>query len=351
MNKIAYLLLVTIILVFVACNEDSKNSDAEISVPVSVNDVKKKPIEEFINTTGSVYSAKEVVIAAEMSGKYFLQKNSKSGKMFSLGDFVGEGQVVVKLEDKEYENSIKAESQRLNLEISEREYEKQKSLYDKGGVTLRELSTAEQQFINAKYSYENALLQLAKMNITSPFGGVIVELPYYTQGVKVASASKLVKIMDYSSLYMEINLPEKYIDMIKVHQEVRIMNYSLPDDTLQGNITQLSPVVDPETRTFKGVLVIENSSLQLRPGMFVRAEVVVDRKDSAIVIPKNVIQSKQRGSTIFVVRNGIAEERIIETGLENPDEIEVTNGLQENERLIVKGFETLRNRAKIKIVK
>lgn len=343
-------LLLLLIYALSACNNEGENQDAEISVPVSVMDVSRKSIEEFIHTTVSVYAEKEVTLTAEMAGKYYLQRNSSTGKLFALSDKVSKGQTIIRLEDKEYENNIMIEAKKMDLEISEREYEKQQSLLDKGGVTLREVTNAKQQFINAGYNYENALIQLSKMNIEAPFSGVIVELPYYTQGVRTNVSAELVKIMDYSELFMEINLPEKYIDVIEKQQEVHIMNYSMPDDTLKGYITQLAPVINPETRTFKSILTIDNSNYKLRPGMFVRAEVVIDSKDSAVVIPKNVIQTKQRGSTVYVVKSGIAEERIIETGLENPEEIEVKSGLKANERLIVKGFETLRNRSKIKIV-
>jgi multidrug efflux pump subunit AcrA (membrane-fusion protein) len=85
--------------------------------------------------------------------------------------------------------------------------------------------------------------------------------------------------------------------------------------------------------------------------MFVRADIVTNRKDSAIVIPKNIILSRQRGKTVFIVDRGVAAERIIETGLENITDIEVTRGLTKNERVVTGGFETLSNRSKVKIIK
>ena len=239
----------------------------------------------------------------------------------------------------------------MNLDIAESEFEKQESLYDKGGVTLRELKNSERELINAQYSYENAKIQLAKMDIKSPFRGVIVDLPYYTKGTKVTTGNEMVTIMNYGQLYMEVNLPEKDIAQIEIGNKAKITNYTLPNDTLIGNITQLSPAIDPSTRTFKGLVLISNKNLQLRPGMFVRADIVVARKDSTIVIPKEIILSKQRGKTVFVVERGAASERIITTGLESADEVEVLKGLKKDERLIISGFETLRNRSKVKVIR
>jgi multidrug efflux pump subunit AcrA (membrane-fusion protein) len=85
--------------------------------------------------------------------------------------------------------------------------------------------------------------------------------------------------------------------------------------------------------------------------MFVKADIVTNHQDSAIVIPKNIILSRQRGKTVFVVDRGIAVERIIETGLENNNEIEVRKGLIKNDRIVISGFETLSNKSKIKIIK
>jgi multidrug efflux pump subunit AcrA (membrane-fusion protein) len=85
--------------------------------------------------------------------------------------------------------------------------------------------------------------------------------------------------------------------------------------------------------------------------MFVKADILINQKDSVIVIPKNIILSRQRGKTVFIVDRGIASERIIETGLENITEVEVTRGLTKNERIVTSGFETLSNKSKVKIIK
>lgn len=344
-------LLVLGILILGGCRGRDTDVETEISVPVSVQEIKKKPIEEFLIATGTAFSVKETLLKSEMPGYYHLLENPKTRRFFALGDQVAEGQEIIHLKDEEFENNIKLESQKLNLDISEREYEKQQSLYEKGGVTLRELKNAEVAYVNAQYAYDNALIQLAKMKIDAPFNGVIVDLPYYTQATRVASNASMVTIMNYSQIFMEVNLPAKELGNVKVNQPVRVMNYSLPDDTLIGQITQVSPAIDATTRTFKAALIIDNPDLLLRPGMFVKSEIVIAREDSALVIPKDVILAKQRGKTVFIVQSGAAQERVISTGLENPDEVQVVSGIRENERLVIRGYETLRHRSKVKIIR
>jgi membrane fusion protein (multidrug efflux system) len=132
-------------------------------------------------------------------------------------------------------------------------------------------------------------------------------------------------------MYMNVQLPEKYISIIKPGQVVKLTNYTIPEDTIVGSITQLSPAINADTRTFKGSISINNPNLLLRPGMFVKADIVTSHKDSVIVIPKSIILSRQRGKTVFIIDKGNAVERVIQTGLENLTSVEVTRGLVKNE--------------------
>ena len=337
--------------VLASCNDEEKDLNKDISVPVSVIDLKLQSIEKYIETTGTVNPVKEISQKSEIAGKYKLLINTATGKKYALGDYVKEGDEIIQFEDKEYENNIKINSLKLSLEISKQVYEKQQSLYEKGGVTLSELKNAEIDFINSDYNYKDALIRLDKMHIKAPFSGVIVDLPYYTPLTKVEANSLMFKLMDYSMLYMEINLAEKDLAFVKSGQKVKITNYTIPEDTLSGTVTQISPAIDADTRSFKTVININNSDLLMRPGMFAKGEIVVASVDSTIVIPKNVILSKQRGNTVFVVDKNLAQERVVIFGLENPNEVQIISGLEKTDRLVIKGFETLRNRSKVKVIK
>jgi len=334
-----------------ACRNQDQPLNADVEIPVSVEDLKLKPIEEFINTTGTAFPKGEIELKSKIAASYFLGENPRTGRPWQLGDRVNSGDLIISLEDEEYFNSVKLETNQLNLELMESELRKQESLYEKGGVTLKELKTAGINYENAKTAVATSKLQLEKIKIVAPISGVIVDLPYHTRGTQVEAGLTMVKIMDYKTMYMDVQLPEKYIAVIKPGLQVKLTNYTLPGDTIIGTMTQLSPAIDASSRTFKGTVSIDNHDLLLRPGMFVKADIVTSRKDSSIVIPKNIILSRQKGKTVFVVDRGVAEERIIETGLENISETEVIRGLSRNERVVTGGFETLSNRSKVKIIK
>ncbi len=347
--KTKYLLVIALAL-GLACGNRDTELDTSITVPVSVEEIKLQPIEEFISTNGSAQASQEVELVAETDGYYRLGTKS-NGARYALGDFVNSSDVIVYLDNPELVNTTKIESQKLNLDISKSEFEKQQALYDKGGVTLRELKNAEQAYMDAQYNYENAKLQLEKLQVKSPFRGTIVDLPYFTQGTRVSTGALIAKVMNYETLYLDVNFPGKQMGRVQVGQNVRAMNYTMPEDTLWGKVTQVSPAIDPDTRTFKASIELNNPEWKFRPGMFLKTETIVARKDSAIVIPKNIIVQSRGARRVFVVERGAAQDRRIETGLENPTHVEVVQGLSVDERLIVKGFETLGDNTKVKVIR
>jgi membrane fusion protein (multidrug efflux system) len=351
MKKITNILALAVLFGLISCNNRQQAETTDLATPVSVEDIHKQAIQQYINTTGTAKATQEVTLSSEMTGTYHLMNNPSTGRPFKLGDKVRAGQVIVRFEDQEYVNNIAQDAKKLNLDIANQEYEKQKSLYEKGGVTLREMKNAEVSATNSKYDFDNAQVKLSKMNIVAPFAGIIVDLPYFTPGTKINSGAAMVTLMSYDKMYLEINLPEKNISGVQVGQEVIITNYTIAEDTLKGTVSELSPAISTETRTFKGKLIINNPELKLRPGMFVKADIIVAQKDSTIVIPKSIILSSNRGKIVYVVDQSTARERRINLGIENQDYAEVLTGLKVNERLVVKGFETLRNDSKVKVIK
>ena len=338
-------------LLMTACGNEQAGSTVELASPVSVDEVTENFIKKYNSTSGTAMANAEVELTSEMAGEYHLMINPRTNMPYRLGDKVMAGETIVKLTNKSYENDIAIDSKKLSLEIAEQDEVKKRALYEKGGVTQSEVRNAEVTITNAKYSYENAQINLNKMNIKAPFTGIIVNLPHYTRDVQLASGSSIVSIMSYDKMIMEINLPESAIGEVKTGQEVAITHYTLPQDTIQGTISELSPAISPETRTFKGKLLIDNKDLKLRPGMFVKADIVVDEAENTIVIPKEIVMNNRGRKYVFIVERGVARMRNIRTGLEDQNNIEVLEGLNLQDQLVTRGYETLRDGSKVKIQK
>jgi membrane fusion protein, multidrug efflux system len=334
-----------------SCKNEETTKGADVSVPVRLTDVVKKPIYNSLTINGTVNPTGSIELSTEATGNYLLNKNPRTGAPYKMGDMVKKGEKIITLENEEYLISIRIDAKKLDLENSKQEYEKQQSLYDKGGVTLRELKTAEVSYLNAKYDFENATLQTNKLNIIAPFDGVIVDLPYFTNGVKVPSGTKVLKVMDYAMLILNVEFPEKFITTVNLGQEAFVTNYNLKGDTLIAVVTEISPAINEATRTFKGVMKVNNPALKMRPGMFVKADIVVDKRDSAIVIKRDIIQNRRGGKVVFIVEHNTAQEKKVITGIETDNEVEILSGLQPGEKLVTEGFEMLSNRTKVKVQK
>ena len=193
---------------------------------------------------------------------------------------------------------------------------------------------------------------MAKLEVRAPFGGVLVDLEHYSPKQLLETGARIGQIMKYAMLYTEVSLSGKEIDRVQPGQTVLVTHYGTAAvDTLIGYIEQVSPVLDKESRMFKATLSIANDSLAIRPGMFIKVDIAVAAKDSAVVIPKEVVLDRGDTKGVFVVEKGLALERRLETGLSNRLEIEVLSGLEVDEQLVVEGFETLRNRSKVKVTR
>ena len=350
-KKILTLFALSVIFI-TACNNQPSTGPGDIETPVSVRELKPAgTISRLVNTSGTAQATFSVDLNSEMSGRYHLQNNPRTGRPFKLGDAVKKDELIIRLEDSEYENNIRIESRKLSLEIAEQEQVKQKELQEKGGATGSQVKNAEVQATNARYDLANATLNLEKMNVKVPFDGVIVSLPHYSAEAKVAANQPMAGIMNYANMFVEVNLPESAIEFIRVNQPVRITHYTLPNDTLHGVISELSPAISSETRTFKGKILIHNSGLKIRPGMFVKADVVIDKAENAIVIPKNVIQSARNRRFVYIVERNVAVMRNLTTGIEDEENVQVLEGLSENDQLIIRGFETLRENSRVKVLR
>lgn len=350
-NFLTVLFLVSSLFYFTGCKKEQKSSRASIASPVSVTELELKSIQEYYNTSSTALANSELELKSQTEGEYVLQINPRTKKPYKLGDKVKKGEVLVELRNKEQENSIGIESKKLSLEIKEQELVKNKALYKKGGVTMTNVRNAEVAILNARSSYDNALISLKKLKVVAPFNGVIVSLPHYTSNAKVPSGSSIVSIMDYEKMLMEINLPESAINQVKVEQTAYITHYTIKKDTVYGVISELSPAVSAETRTFKGKLLIDNRDLKIRPGMFVKADIVVQHSDSTIVIPKEILLSRRHHKYVYVVEKGVARRRDVKTGLQDEKNIEITEGLKEGDVLVIRGYETLQDKSKVKIQK
>jgi len=338
------------LLAFSGCKQETLSVDTETTITVKAIELKPKAIQEFVTATGTAFPIRDVQLKTEQAGRYLLHANARTGQPFRMRESVKKDEILISLENPEFVNQVAFDSKKLQHESAQREYTKQQGVYEKGGITLKELADAQRAFIDSTYSFENSALALKKLEVRAPFDGVIVDLPHFTDGQWIESNTLVIRLMDYSRLYADLTLPGKEMDRLSQGQRVLVTDYSQPNTSLSGILTQISPALDAESRMFKLRIEIPNPGLRLKPGSFIKTDVIVQEKTAVLVIPKSIILDRRGAKTVFVVERGIALERRIQTGIENFDEAEVTNGLKASDRVVTEGFETLRTNARVKII-
>lgn len=333
-----------------ACKQESMSIETSSTIPVRVSELAPRSIQETVTATGTAFPVRDLSLSTEQAGRYELRANPRTGVPFRMGDPVKANEVLVALENPEVVNSIAMDSKKLQFDSAQREYTKQQSIYDKGGITLKELSDAERAFVDAKHTIESATLSLAKLEVKAHFDGVLADLPHLTAGGWTPSGTLVARVVDYSRLYADLTLPGKEMDRVARGQSVAVNDYGTARSVLAGRVTQISPALDVTSRMFKLRIEILNPNLVLKPGSFIKADVVVQTKTEAIVIPKSVILDRGGSKIVYVVDRGLAAERRLKTGIENRDEVEILDGLRAKDQLIIEGFETLRGRSQVKVI-
>jgi len=320
-----------------------------IDVPVTVSDVEKGSIEEYVSSTGTIKPVSEADVITESSG--FIQLAVASEKKITEGSRVKSNQIIARLKNPELVNNARVESRQKAMETAEREYEKQKSLYEKGGVTLKEVQTADQNRVDSKFNYEASLIMLDKLNVSVPISGILVKLEKITEGDFVNANTVIGKIMNYDRVYVEANVSNTDIAKINTGQKAKVVNYALPDEVFTGEVTEISRIIDSESRTYKVTVYINNSESKLRPGMFVKVDIVVRAKEDAVLVPRYVVLTRNNKDVVFVVEKQRAVMKEVVLGLEDKENVEILSGLEEGERIVVKGYETLKDKTKVTVSK
>jgi len=349
-KTICALLGLAALLALASCKEEAVNVNTESTIPVKAAELKAKAIQEFVTATGTAFPMADVQLKTEQAGRYKLRPSALTGQPLRMRDAVKKGDVLISLDNPEYVNQIAYDSKKLAYESAQREYTTQQGVFAKGGITLKDLADAQKAFVDAKYAFDNADIDLKKLAVVAPVDGVVVDLPHFTDGQMIDAGTYVIRLMDYAHLYSDLTLPGKEMDRLSKGQRVIVTDYGQAAASTPGIVTQISPALDADSRMFKMTVEIPNPNLRLKPGSFIKTDIVVQEKPEALVIPKSIILDRRGQKVVYVIERGIALERRITTGIENVDETEVLTGLKAGDRVVTDGFETLRANARVKII-
>src|SRR5690348_12959018 len=363
----------------------------------------KRDLPRFFEATGSLAGDQQTDVAPQTSGKVVAVG-------VDIGSYVKRGQLLVKLDDTELKlhveqaatqveqakaNVRQAEEKiglkpnqafdpnrvaevaaaKVTLDLAEKNLQRADKLIESGDVSrsfyddqrarrdqLKEqydvaLAQARQNYAAVEVARTNvantqAQLALARKNLSyaiipAPIDGFVTERTA-DLGEYVSPQAKVATIVRTNPLRIRIDIPEQAIPQLKVGQSVSITTSAWPDKNFAGRVARIAPNVSATSRTMTVEAEIDNSGNALKPGQFATVRILQERAEPAVLIPARAVLNQAGVNRVYVIKDGHAEQRLVQTGQTEGDLIEIKNGVAADEQVATSNLEQLTDGIAIK---
>ncbi|MGH9631535.1 MAG: efflux RND transporter periplasmic adaptor subunit, partial [Bryobacteraceae bacterium] len=194
----------------------------------------------------------------------------------------------------------------------------------------------------------NAKLQISRTEIKAPFGGFITSRTVVL-GQRVRALDPLFNLGEFSPLYADVFLSEREASQVKPSQAATVRLGVNDTAQLQGRVERISPIVDQATGTVKVTIELNPSVAGFKPGAFVRVEIRTDTRQNAVLIPKRAVLEEDGENFVYIATGETVNRQKIVVGYENEGNVEVRNGIDPGQKVVVAGQGALKEGAKIKV--
>ncbi|QBY05242.1 efflux RND transporter periplasmic adaptor subunit [Thalassotalea sp. HSM 43] len=343
-NKISRWPIIFLALVLIALlayinwpQEQNKASRGARIINVITTPVVMADFSDEFEALGTAKANEEVVLTAQYT-------DIIKSVHFNDGDEVKKGQILVELSKDEEEAKI-AELQ-ANLEIAEAQLLRYRELLNKGvgSVSQRDEQKAKVKALEAQLKSARAIL--SNLTIKAPFDGQL-GFRQVSAGALVSQGEEITSLDDISTIKVDFNIPERFINTIELGQSISASNIAFADKLFVGKVTGISPRVDAVTRTVQIRAEIPNAQKQLRPGMLM--SIILQRDvEQLLQIPESGIIPFEDKHFVFIARDGVAKRIDVVIGRRKPGSVEILSGIAEGEQIVIEGALKLRDGAMIK---
>lgn len=337
--------------------EAPSTSQAVISEERQVEAVRVTPrsIIYTFSAVGSLKSPENVVISPKKAG---IIENI----LVKEGDRVKKGQVLVQLDD--VDARLEVERAEARLREAEALVENNRNTIARYQKLFETMVIPQQTFDDlllkikvdeAKLALAKAELDLAKQNlldhrIVSPIEGVInLKIASLGEHVNVAPKDEILTIVQMDPLELEFYVPENWVGKIRLGNKVQFTVKAFSEERFSATLHVISPTADPSTRNVKMKAMVQNPHYRLKPGFFAEVTVQTGSNPTALVIPESALLSEEGKFVAFVVEEGVARLKEVETGLRFEGKVEILKGIGKGEQVITAGQEQLSDGTKVKI--
>jgi multidrug efflux pump subunit AcrA (membrane-fusion protein) len=209
------------------------------------------------------------------------------------------------------------------------------------------VAVARSNVANAQSQVDLARRALAYTVIAAPIDGYVAERPVDI-GEYITTTTKVATIVRTNPLRVRIDIPEQAIPEVKQGESVSVTTSAWPDRSFSGRIARLSPNVTPASRTLTVEAEIENGSGALKPGQFATVRILLPRSEPAVLVPARAVHTESGVSRIFVIKDGHAEQRLVQLGQTEGDLVEIKKGIASNEQVATSNVELLSDGAVVR---
>ncbi len=308
-------------------------------VPVEVTKIERATVNEEVEALGTLAADESVVIAPEIAGRVIALG-------FKEGERVAKGQLLVKLDTAILDAELK--QFQADLSLAKDTFQRNQSLVQRGAGTQVALEQATAQLASNEAKVQLSQAKLAQSAMMAPFQGV-VGLRSVSVGDYVSVGKQLITLTNIDPIKVDFRVPEIFLSQVKLGQTISLKIDAVPGRDFQGRIFAVDPVVDVNGRAIRLRATVPNADLVLKPGLFARITIVVDRRENAMLIPESAVVPDGIGKIVYIVENGKAKRLAVEIGKRLPGKVEIVKGLTPQMVVVSSGQMRLRDGATVSI--
>ncbi|MEI6880048.1 MAG: efflux RND transporter periplasmic adaptor subunit [Bacteroidota bacterium] len=324
-------------------NDKSQTAQAKakkMPTKVSVYVTRKQDLNNSIHVSGGILAKDEVELHTEAQGR-IVKIN------FEEGSEVKRGQLLIKINDADLQAQLrKAVSSKKLKEDTEK---RNKQLLTKGAISQEQYDLSQNELNAANADIDLLKENIRKTELLAPFSGII-GLKYISEGSFVTNATKLASLQSINKVKVEFSVPERYAPQLKRGSDI-LFTIDGSDKVYKANIYAIEPKVDEQTRNVVMRALSDNSERKLIPGAFTNVTVQLQDKPNSLMVPTQCVVPILKGQKVYITRADSVIEQLVKTGIRTDSQIEITEGLQVGDSVVVNGIMYLKQGSKIKIGK
>ena len=323
-------------------------SQPQPAATVTATEVESAQWQPRLRAVGNVQAVQGVIVNNEVAGQV-------NRILFESGDQVTAGQPLVQLDTEVDEAALVGLKASLNLARLQLD-RNQKLLRD------RAVSQGDVDELNARVAQSLAQVRekealIRKKTILAPFDGQL-GIRRINLGQFLDAGSAIAELEALDPVYVDYSLPERQLSEIEVGQPIEVKVQAYAERVFAGRIQAISPAVNRETRNIQVRALVPNPERLLLPGMFAKIETLLALREEVLTLPRQAIAFNTYGDSVFVIEtNGdgedaelVVQRRQVKTGAVRDQEVEIIEGLERGERVVLAGQVKLRNGASVQIV-